>query len=71
MIESIDIWAVYDHPKDYPDDFVARKFMNQYPSNEIIRTRSLLELRKILESKGLRCIARSEYDDPVIIETWL
>jgi hypothetical protein len=71
MSKSIDIWTVYDHPKDYPNDFVARKFINQYPTNEIIISHSLSELRKILESKGLQFFPTVEGDDPVIIETWL
>jgi hypothetical protein len=73
---SMAIWTVYDHPTDYPDKFVARRFdidaNGPRPSASIIITADLAMLRDILCHKlHLVCLTRSPEDDPKIVETWL
>jgi len=68
------IWTVYDHPKDYPDYYVARKFITTpayvIATDDLLLSKNIEALRKIL-SKTLICLSRSENDDPRIMETWL
>jgi hypothetical protein len=71
------MWTVYKHPKDYPGDYVARKFViteDFYgPSNESISSRSLRDVRNVLRSlyRGLIQLKRPPDDEPHIVEVWL
>ena len=71
------MWTVYKHPKDYPGEYVARKFViteNSYgPSNESISSRSLRDVRNVLRSlyRGLIQLKRPPDDEPHIVEVWL
>ena len=71
------MWTVYKHPKDYPDEYVARKFviMEDFygPSNESISSRSLRDVRNVLRSlyRGLIQLKRPPDDEPHIVEVWL
>lgn len=62
--------TIYDHPKDYPDKFVARKFILDKLTSEILLGDTLEEVRSQLPL-GLTCFERHETDDPVIVETWM
>jgi hypothetical protein len=69
-----EIWTIYADPNDYPGLFVARKFMLDVPTDEIIISESLTDLREILNTNSaqdLICFERSEVDDPKIVESWL
>lgn len=74
-IAPLVMWVVYDHPKDYPRDYVARQFFAGaniiLATDETITAGDLDTLRRVLESKGLVKIERAMSDDPVIVETWL
>jgi hypothetical protein len=70
------MWTVYDHPNDYPDRFVARRF--EVGTAGIVATESIIampdleELRDVLEFEmHLTCLPRSPEDNPKIVETWL
>jgi hypothetical protein len=69
-------WTIYDHPKDYPDHFVARKWSigtkpgEPEATDEVIVRPTLDEVRALLPP-ALYCVARNEGDDPVVVETWL
>jgi len=70
------MWTVYDHPTDYPDKYVARRFDvgrdGPVPSESIIIMDDLGRLRDMLAFEmHLTCLTRSEGDDPKIVETWL
>lgn len=73
--KRMDVWAVYDHPKDYPDRYAARRFEislgRTESTDDLILAGNLDDLRRILEAKGLFRLERYGADDPVIIETWL
>lgn len=69
--KTIEIWTMYDHPADYPNSFIARKFINAQPTNEVIVGQSVKEIRDILATKDLRHFGRSPDDDSIIIENWI
>jgi hypothetical protein len=66
-------FAVYDHPTDFPDHYVARMWLTR-PSTAVhyvLKTKDLMRLRDTLEAFGLVHLDRMEADDPVILETWI
>ena len=71
------MWRVYKHPKDYPGEYVARKFViteDFYgPTYESISSRSLRDVRNVLRSlyRGLIQLKRLPDDGPDIVEVWL
>lgn len=76
MTDTLSMWTVYDHPRDWPDWYVARKSeVNKDGitsiNEHVIMERDLDRLRKTLAGFGLACISRSHEDDPVILEVWL
>ena len=71
MHRPVTIWTVYDHPRDYPREFVARKWVGDQATPEIICAHTLGALRASMQAKGLYRLARHDSDDPVIVETWL
>lgn len=74
MRESLDagltIWVIYERPWDYPNNFVARAWEFDKPTEEILLGDSLEEVRQLLPA-GLFRMPRAPTDDPVIVETWL
>jgi hypothetical protein len=71
----LSMWTVYDHPKDFPDNFIARR--SEIGSGEPLPvmtadvvTGNLDLIRKSMEMCGLYCLSRDPSDDPVIVETW-
>jgi hypothetical protein len=80
--ERLDIWVVYDHPRDFPDNIVARrnivlrtgiilKATNDAGDAGFKRFLTLDEARAWLSAKGLTKIPRAPDDDPVILESWI
>jgi hypothetical protein len=71
------MWTVYKNSKDYPGEYVARKFVVKEdfygPSNESISSRSLRDVRNVLRSlyPGLIQLKRPPDDEPHIVEVWL
>lgn len=70
MNQTLNIWVVYENPKDFPLKFVARRWELDKPTNEIIVTDTLGELRDELP-EGLTRLDRHFDDDPCIVETWV
>ena len=72
--DRLPIWTIFDHPRDYPNAFVARRFDVTRKGIEItadvILAASLEELRGMLPM-GLTRLERSPGDDPNIIESWI
>jgi hypothetical protein len=64
------IWVVYDSPVDLPGRFVARKWLNDHPTGELLQGKSLNEVREKLPL-GLYCVKRDPSDDPKIVESWI
>ena len=68
------MWAVYDHPSDHPDHYVARRWLTlpqPVPTHELRKATTLDELQQRFSSEGLAKLARMPSDDPKILETWL
>jgi len=69
------MWTVYDHPIDFPEDVVARRWElvdgRPQPSQEVIVTPNLDALRYYFTQIGLTKLDREPEDDPTIVETWL
>jgi hypothetical protein len=69
------LWTIYDSPSDYRGKFVARLWqvtsLGPKPTEHIMVTRDLMELRRVLRDRGLVCIQRAADDDDPILETWL
>ena len=71
---TLEMWPVYDHPADFPNHIVARRFQYNQPQTgpeDLIKADSIQQIRELLASHGLVRIERAETDDPCIVETWL
>jgi len=75
MTEILSGWTVYDHPSDYPDEFVARRWIASkggvIATAEILTSPAIVRLRAKLIQKGLYRLERSPGDDAKIIEVWI
>lgn len=70
----LQIWTIFFSPRDFPDEWVARKFIFGAPTKDIIRAESLDELRKLIQKNSdyeRVKIPRSENDHPSVIESWI
>lgn len=66
----LELWTIYDSPIDLPGSFVARKWVMETPTSELLQDKTLEGLREKLPP-GLLCMPRSPGDDPKIVETWM
>lgn len=69
--QGLQIWTIYDHPKDMPDKFVARLWEGVTPTDQTIVADDLDTIRRRLRNKGYTRLPRQEADDAKIVETWL
>jgi len=72
----LSMWVIYDHPKDYPNVYIARQW--RCDSNTIIPTENVIMSRDLeiirhtmLVDMHLTCLPRQESDNSNIIETWM
>lgn len=75
MNDYLNMWTVYDHPRDVPDCFVARRWEihkggRTKATTDVVIGSSLDEVRARLPG-GLHRMERYENDDPKIVEVWL
>ena len=68
---GVEIWTVYFNAVDYPNLYVARKFINAGPTGELMCCSEYQPLLEWLQEKGLTKLARHPNDHPVIVESWL
>lgn len=72
---TLPMWIVYDHPRDFPDSFVARLWQTSARGVEatdtLIVSRDLDRIREKFAGNGLVRMMRDENDDPCIVEVWL
>lgn len=76
MSDVLRMWTVYDHPKDFPDYFVARLYevdgSGVRATESVIQAKNLDTLREMLLcDMHLTCLPRFANDDPAIVEVWL
>lgn len=74
--QDIVFYTIYDHPKDFPNEFVCRKHRinclgNIHPELDLFaRGPTLASVREKLPP-GLVCFQRDLADDAVIVESWM
>ena len=75
MKDVLSIWVIYDHPSDYPDSFIARRYFSYYeiqePTMDVIVAPDYEYIRNALEKYGLVKLDRHPNDDPKIMEIWI
>lgn len=67
-------WVIYEHPKDFPNKFVARPFFTGcgwYTALEFHKTADTLEGIRASLPTGLVRTERHPSDDSVIVEVWI
>lgn len=69
------MYTVYDHPLDYPDKYVVRRYAvtasGPVAGDVVMVNDSLDAIRAVMEKRGLYCLTRHPEDDSKIVETWL
>ena len=71
------LWVVSDHPSDFPQHFVARRWdyvQGQWqPTDDLIMSLYLERLRDRLchDKKVLSRLPRHPNDEPQVLETWM
>jgi len=75
MNEAFKIWTVYDHPKDFPDYYIARLSLVRRGVIEttasIVMSTEIELVRDNMRDMHLTRLPRMEGDDPAILETWV
>ncbi|MPM90789.1 hypothetical protein SDC9_137911 [bioreactor metagenome] len=61
--------VVYEKPKDYPQNYIARLWDGNIPTHYAVIRNSLEDIR--LAIPPMHRISRHPDDDPVIVETWI
>ena len=64
------LYCVYDHPSDYPDKYVMRAWLGNWPTETTFEANTLEEMRN-LKPDSMVIISRMPDDDPVIVECWI
>lgn len=74
MRAPLSMWVLYDHPRDMPNSFVARRHEvrtgRSKATDDIIIGPTLEAVREQLPM-GLVCFPRSPRDELHIVEVWL
>lgn len=65
------IWCIYDHPTDYPHNFVVRPWREGGQPYLTALIASTLQEARTLVPEGLVRVKRLEADDPPIVECWM
>lgn len=63
--------AIYDHPRDYPNHFVARVFDLDKPLALVALADTLEDIRAVVTALPVSYFPRSPMDDPCIVEVWI
>jgi len=74
MADGLNIWTIYDHPSDYPEGYIARRWVviDGLEKPTIVTITGPLEAMRLhFQSKGLVCLPRDPTDDPKIVECWI
>lgn len=70
-VAFIPIIAIYKHPTDYPEKYVARIWdILKEPTQYIVISDNIEDLRQSIPP-GMNRLMPFAQDDPVIVETWL
>ena len=68
----ITLYVVYEHPRDYPDEFVVRRWFVDRPElgEPFARGASLEAVRAALP-RNLWNLGRHKNDDEAVVEVWI
>jgi hypothetical protein len=73
---GLDVWVIFDHPRDYPDAFVLRR-QTVFPDGTIVNdpvcvTATSIERVRARLPRGVVQVQWPGQDpDPVIVEAWV
>lgn len=65
------VFAVYDHPEDYPDHCIARLFDTDRPTNIIIKRSTVKEMQRYFRKTTLMFSPRDPKDARSLVGTWM
>jgi hypothetical protein len=66
------MYAVYRQPRDFPDEFVVRRwYIDRVEQGEPFARGPSLEAVRAALPPGLFNLGRNSLDDPVIAEVWV
>lgn len=73
---SLNIYTVYKHPSDYPEEYVVRRFTmkdgSYVPDEEIFfKSKFLGDLSEKMKRLDLYFLQRDDNDDPCIVGVYL
>lgn len=72
---QLELWTIYESPRDFPGVFVARKFVcgryGAVPTDEHYMAETLEAVREKLPATVSACFPREENDSAAIVETWI
>jgi hypothetical protein len=78
---DLTMWVITDHPRDFPEVYVARRFSLRpggglavgTTSEDVWTSPGLTPLRMVMQHiEGMSgFFSRSPEDDPVVVETWI
>jgi hypothetical protein len=75
---SLPLWVVYDHPSDFPDCYVARRWVvgggGVVPTDAVLTAPDLDQLRDSIQAHDPNAnvpLPRQVGDDPKIVEIWV
>ena len=74
--DDFSVWTLFDHPSDYPDCYVARRFSVRIggPTEDVVTGDSpgqvLLKIQEI-DPNACTFIPRDPRDDPKIMGIWI
>lgn len=75
MAEPLAMWVVYDHPLDFPSNFVAREFLitesGSRATGKFILSPRMEDIRQMMMDYMLSPLARDPSDEPHIVESWV
>lgn len=76
MAEELFVYTIYDHPLDYPNSYVVKKWICNDPpvqdSKFLIEGKDLERIREMLVIEmGLFFLGRQPDDDPKILESYI
>ena len=66
----VEMWAIFDHPNEHPENFVAKRFLNSVPTNDFIISVALEKVKQALADKGLVQV-QFKNENPKIIQIWM
>lgn len=71
-IYRVPMIVIYEHPGDYPSQYVARVFDIDGPKHIIMLKDTLMEIQKeIQENTNMIFTGRNKEDDPCIVGVWI